>query len=112
MINIYNVLVQGGSAEVELKKGGIIKLTTNPDFQEKGNADTVFLDYQNISNVVKPGNRIFIDDGLISVICQSVGSDALTCVIENGGILQYLTLILYEQKYFCDTYHRKSTTIK
>ncbi|CAG9795347.1 unnamed protein product [Diatraea saccharalis] len=81
------LLEGGGSAEVELKKGDTIKLTTDPMFQEKGSASTVFVDYKNITNVVKPGNRIFIDDGLISVICQSVNSDALVCSIENGGML-------------------------
>ncbi|XP_060801805.1 pyruvate kinase isoform X2 [Amyelois transitella] len=81
------LLEGGGSAEVELKKGETINLTTNPAFQEKGTKDTVYVDYQNITNVVKPGNRIFIDDGLISVICQSSTADTLTCTIENGGLL-------------------------
>lgn len=81
------LLEGGGSAEVELKKGDTIRLTTDPSYQEKGNASTIFVDYKNITNVVKPGNRIFIDDGLISVICQSATADTLVCTIENGGSL-------------------------
>lgn len=81
------LLEGGGSAEVELKKGDKIKLTTDPAYGEKGNASIVWVDYKNITNVVKPGNRIFIDDGLISVICESASADALTCSIENGGML-------------------------
>ncbi|KAL4711693.1 hypothetical protein ACJJTC_003460 [Scirpophaga incertulas] len=81
------LLEGGGSAEVELKKGASITLTTDPAFQEKGNAQTVYVDYKNITNVVKPGSRIFIDDGLISVICQSVSGNGLNCTIENGGML-------------------------
>ncbi|CAH0729223.1 unnamed protein product, partial [Brenthis ino] len=81
------LLQGGGSAEVELKKGATIRLSTDPAYQESGNAEVVFVDYKNITNVVKPGNRIFIDDGLISVICQSVTADALVCNIENGGML-------------------------
>lgn len=72
---------------MELKRGGTINLTTNDSFAEKGTADTVFVDYKNITNVVKPGSRIFIDDGLISVICQSSTADTLVCNIENGGLL-------------------------
>merc|ERR1712042_283222 len=34
-----------------------------------------------------PGKRIFIDDGLISVVCKSVGSDHFIGVIENDGNL-------------------------
>lgn len=37
--------------------------------------------------MVKPGTRIFIDDGLISVIVQSVATNTLICQIENGGLL-------------------------
>ncbi|XP_061377472.1 pyruvate kinase-like isoform X1 [Danaus plexippus] len=81
------LLEGGGSAEVELKKGETIKLTTDAAYQEKGSASVIYLDYKNITNVVKPGNRIFIDDGLISVICQSATGDTLVCTIENGGML-------------------------
>lgn len=81
-------LIEGsGSAEVELKKGDKIRFTTNKDFMEKGNKDVVFLDYTNIVNVVKKGNRIFVDDGLISLICEEVTADSLMCLIENGGTL-------------------------
>ncbi|XP_023934658.1 pyruvate kinase isoform X2 [Bicyclus anynana] len=81
------LLEGGGSAEVELKKGETIKLSTDPAYAESGNVSVVFVDYKNITNVVKPGNRIFIDDGLISIICQSVTADTLVCNIENGGML-------------------------
>ncbi|XP_041970421.1 pyruvate kinase-like isoform X2 [Aricia agestis] len=81
------LLQGGGSAEVELKKGATIRLSTDPALQESGNADTVYVDYKNITNVVKPGNRIFIDDGLISIICKSVEGNTLVCEIENGGML-------------------------
>jgi len=81
-------LIEGsGTGEVELKKGETIKLSTNAEYSEKGNKDTVFVDYKNIVNVVQPGNRIFIDDGLISLICESKTADTLTCTIENGGAL-------------------------
>lgn len=81
-------LLEGGaSAEVELKSGGKIKITTDPEYYEKCSADILQLDYLNITNVIKPGNRIFVDDGLISLIAEEVGDNFINCSIENGGML-------------------------
>lgn len=81
------LLVGGGSAEVELKRGESIQLTINKEYAEKGTAKMVFVDYANIVNVIKKNNRVFVDDGLISLIVTDVSADALTCTIENGGTL-------------------------
>lgn len=81
------LLEGGGSAEVELKKGDLIKLTTDMAYADKGNAQVVYVDYENIQKVVEPGNHIYIDDGLISVMVTSIQGSFVTCSIENGGIL-------------------------
>lgn len=47
----------------------------------------MYVDYENIVNVIQSGNRIFIDDGLMSLVCQSKSGNTLTCTIENGGTL-------------------------
>lgn len=81
-------LIEGsGTAEIELKKNDTIKLSTSKDFAEKGNKDCIFVDYPNIVKVVKPGNRVFVDDGLISLVVKEVTADTLVCQIENGGAL-------------------------
>lgn len=75
--NLYHrhhcLLCQGPSAEVELKTGGKIRLTTNKEYIEKCSASVLHLDYMNITKVVKPGNRVFVDDGLISLIANEIG---------------------------------------
>ncbi|CAH1128618.1 unnamed protein product [Ceutorhynchus assimilis] len=81
------LLEGGGSAEIELKRGDTIKLTTDKAYAEKGNKDTVFVDYENIQKVVKVGNRIYVDDGLISLVVTNIQGSFLTCTIENGGSL-------------------------
>jgi len=81
-------LIEGsGTAEVELKKDDIIKLSTDKAYAEKGNKDIIYVDYENIVNVVKPGNRVYVDDGLISLIVKEINGGTLTCQIENGGSL-------------------------
>lgn len=37
--------------------------------------------------VVKVGQKIYVDDGLISLIAQEVRADEIKCTIENGGLL-------------------------
>jgi len=76
-----------GTKEIQLKAGAPIKITTNDDFKEKCSADVLWLDYKNISKVVEPGKRLFIDDGLISVKCTEVGDDYFLGVVENDGNL-------------------------
>lgn len=63
-------------------KGGEVKLTTDSAYNEKGNEKLVYVDYINITKVVKPGNRVFVDDGLISLVVKEVGKSEvyITCI--------------------------------
>lgn len=81
------LLEGGGSAEVELKKGESIKLTTDTAYAEKGNAQVVYVDYENIQKVLKVGNHIYVDDGLMSLVVTNISGSFVTCTIENGGKL-------------------------
>lgn len=64
---------QGPSAEVELKKGQLITITTESVYKEKSTEQNLWIDYKNLSDVLNVGNRIFIDDGLISLVVTHVG---------------------------------------
>ncbi|KAM9366628.1 pyruvate kinase PKM isoform 1-T1 [Symphorus nematophorus] len=81
-------LIQGsGTAEVELKKGNMIKITLDDAHMESCGEELLWLDYKNITKVVEVGSNIYIDDGLISLQVKEIGSDFLMCEIENGGTL-------------------------
>jgi pyruvate kinase len=60
--------------ELTLEKGAKIKLTTDDAFMEKCTKEVVWVDYKNIVKVIVPGKRIFIDDGLISVVATQIGN--------------------------------------
>ncbi|XP_012276456.1 pyruvate kinase isoform X2 [Orussus abietinus] len=81
------LLEGGGAAEVELVKGETFKLSTDKAYAEKGNASIVYVDYDNISKVLSVGNRVYVDDGLISLVVTAVAPTQITTTIENGGLL-------------------------
>ncbi|XP_076309870.1 pyruvate kinase PKM-like isoform X1 [Tachypleus tridentatus] len=81
-------LLEGGpTAEIELVKNDTIKVTTDDSMKEKCSKDVLYVDYKNITKVVVPGNKVFVDDGLISLVVKEIGADFLHCEIENGGLL-------------------------
>lgn len=77
----------GATGEVELVKGKQITVTTASQYAEKCTAEHLYVDYSNITKVVQPGNRIYVDDGLISLLVKQVQPDHVICDIENGGKL-------------------------
>ncbi|CAG0918598.1 unnamed protein product [Notodromas monacha] len=81
------VYTEGATAEKKLETGGKLRLTTDEKYENACTGELIYLDYKNITKVVQPGSRIFIDDGLISVKVASVGPDYLDCEVENGGML-------------------------
>ncbi|XP_031747000.1 pyruvate kinase PKLR isoform X2 [Xenopus tropicalis] len=81
------VIKTGENAEVELAKGSVVKVTTDESFKDKCDEQTLWVDYKNISKVVKVGGRIFVDDGLISLLVKEIGPDYCMTEVENGGNL-------------------------
>jgi pyruvate kinase len=65
---------QGVNTEVELQAGKPITITTNDAHMEECSEELLWVDYKNIVNVVDPGKKIYIDDGLISVIVKEKGT--------------------------------------
>jgi len=76
-----------GRKEVTLEMGAQIKITTDDQYKDKCSQNILWVDYKNITKVLSPGKRIFIDDGLISVIVRETGDNFILGEIENGGNL-------------------------
>ena len=67
---------------VELKNGQEFTLTTR---DVEGDETMVSITYENLVNDVKVGNKILIDDGLISMRVESINETDILCIVENGG---------------------------
>uniref|UniRef100_A0A914XGG8 Pyruvate kinase n=1 Tax=Plectus sambesii TaxID=2011161 RepID=A0A914XGG8_9BILA len=81
------LLAGGASAEIELVKDSSIRLTTDDHFANSGTIVNLYVDYKNITKVVTIGSRVFVDDGLISLIVEEILEEAVICKVENGGML-------------------------
>lgn len=73
--------------DINVVRGEKIKVCTNKDWFEKGCKEKIYADYPNMVKVLKKGDRIFIDDGLISLVVDSISGDTLDCTIETNGKL-------------------------
>ncbi|XP_064421835.1 pyruvate kinase PKM isoform X1 [Latimeria chalumnae] len=81
-------LIKGsGTAEVELKKGATLKVTLDDAFKEKCDENVLWLDYKNLTKVVEVGSKIYVDDGLVSLLVKEKGADYCITEVENGGSL-------------------------
>ncbi|XP_029436181.1 pyruvate kinase PKLR isoform X2 [Rhinatrema bivittatum] len=81
------VLRGGEQTEVELVKGSRVKVTTDDAFSDKCDEQLIWVDYKSISKVLKVGSRIFVDDGLLSLLVKEIGPDFCLTEVENGGVL-------------------------
>ncbi|CAF1339454.1 unnamed protein product [Didymodactylos carnosus] len=81
------VLQAGVNSELDLKNGTPVRITTDEAYIDKCTVENLYVDYKNIVNVIKKGNKVFIDDGLISVVVKEVGANYLLTEVENGGLL-------------------------
>ncbi|KAK0070292.1 pyruvate kinase PKM [Biomphalaria pfeifferi] len=81
------VLEGGATAEVNLDTGSSLTVTVNDSFREKCSAQTLWVDYKKMIQVLSVGNLIYVDDGLISLKVTEKGSDYLKCIVVNGGKL-------------------------
>ena len=70
---------------IELRPGDAFTLTTE---QVPGTASRVSVSFARLPRVVKPGDRLFLNDGLVQLIVQGVEGDDVRCRVAVGGELR------------------------
>ena len=71
--------------KVHFETGDKTVITTDDDVV--GNHDRFSLDFKNLPNEVKPGDRILIDDGLLEFDVDKIESSNIYCTLANSGDL-------------------------
>src|SRR4029453_10724919 len=69
---------------VMLRTGDIFTLTTRDIL---GNEEVAATNYPELPKVVKPGDRILLDDGAIELRVEATTETDVICRVINGGIL-------------------------
>lgn len=67
--------------------GHELKLTTDPEFSSKGTSEQLYVDYVNITKVMKVGGLVYVDDGLVSLEVLEIGDNWLRTKVINSGKL-------------------------
>ncbi|HEY6842955.1 MAG TPA: pyruvate kinase [Thermoanaerobaculia bacterium] len=70
---------------IQLLPGARFALT-NEDIV--GNADRVSMSFEPLPRVVKPGDRIFLNDGLVQLVVERVVGNDVECTVAVGGELR------------------------
>ncbi len=76
------VMEQDGATLVE---GAHIRIVAE---QVVGNAERFSLNHSHILDFLKPGHVILLENGLMELVVVSKESDGVTCLIQQGGVLE------------------------
>lgn len=63
----------GATKDVKLNKGDTLRLSTDKQFENKGSNKVVYVDYENITKILKKNSKIYVDDGLILLTAMQIG---------------------------------------
>jgi pyruvate kinase len=70
---------------IQLSPGDHFRLT-NEDIT--GNAERVSMTFKSLPQVVKPGDRLFLNDGLVQLVVDRVVGNDVECIVAVGGELR------------------------
>ncbi len=70
---------------IQLHPGGTFTLTSEETI---GNQQRVSMSFQRLPKVVKPGDRLFLNDGLVQLVVERVAANDVICQVVVGGELR------------------------
>jgi pyruvate kinase len=73
-----------GSRQIPLNRGEMLLLTTNPIYADSSSKQNgVYVSYSLLPQHVRPGSRIFVDDGNVELEVVSVDADKHAVMVKS-----------------------------
>jgi len=81
---------EAGHKGVAIKKGDKVALSVNPDNRSGMTKELLFVDYGNLGKSLSKGSKVYVDDGLLSLVVEEIqqddsGLDVVQCIAENSA---------------------------
>ncbi|XP_017073107.2 uncharacterized protein LOC108109183 [Drosophila eugracilis] len=76
-----------GDCDIQLQEGDQVILSTKKELRENCTKEKVYVDNQQLPGIIKPGNQIFLDEGLISLVVHESKGEEVICEVQSGGEL-------------------------
>ncbi|KAI8058517.1 pyruvate kinase [Syncephalis plumigaleata] len=73
--------------DVPIKAGHEMIFSVDPAHASDGTAERIYIDYTNITKVMEPGKKIYVDDGIMTFDVLEVESNQLRVRAMNNGVL-------------------------
>lgn len=81
----------GTPKEIKLNKGDTLRLSTDKQYENKGSNKIMFVDYRNITKILKENDKIYVDDGLILMTAMKIGKQ-MEFILESIKLKTIFTL--------------------
>ncbi|KAI6781290.1 Pyruvate kinase-like protein [Emericellopsis cladophorae] len=77
-----------GDADIPIEQGKIINITTDDKYATECDTENMYVDYKNITKVIKPGRVIYVDDGVLAFDVLSIKDEkTIECRARNNGFI-------------------------
>jgi len=72
-------------AKMMLTAGETLMLSTDAAYDGAGDEKTIYIGYEQLPEIVSPGDKVLLDDGLVSLVVKAVGPSGVETEILNSS---------------------------
>ncbi|VDM31019.1 unnamed protein product [Hydatigera taeniaeformis] len=81
---------EGLSYEAKLEEGSRVTLTLDENYKFNCTEELIFIDTQffpKLIHYLRKGDRIYLDEGQVTLVVRDIGFDCISCIVEEGGMI-------------------------